>query len=297
MPAVAGASVPLLRTRVMELARIAFAEALRQSADPDPERQARITEAVGEMASAIARAAALADVRARSALLHEAGVSSDQRQIVGVLGNRDDFVTMPFDEAVNELINLTPIDARNADDVVNAYARREFALRQDIALEVTRVAQRTAARLLQTGGTVDDFIEAARGFEGGHFTDNYAETVFRTEVTRAQTAGRIEQSRSPELRGFIVAYRYNAVGDARTRPNHLALDRHMFAVDHPAWRTISPPNGWNCRCRLFMVTRRDAQRLGRLDDEGNFVSDQFPVAGGQPDEGFAQSPAVEVYGS
>jgi len=298
VPAPVGASIPLLRARIADLSRIAFAEAFRFTTEQDPAQRDRMVEAIAEMASAAARASALVDIRARAALLRQAGVdSAGQRQLVGVLGNRDEFVTMPFDEAVQELIGLTPIQPSSAQDVVNAYARREFALRQDIGVEITRIAQQTATRLLQQGGTVDDFLEAARGFEGGHFSDNYAETVFRTEVTRAQTAGRIEQSQSPELRGFIVAYRYNAVGDRRTRPNHLALDRKMFAIDHRAWREISPPNGWNCRCRLFMVTRRDAQRLGRLDSDGNFESDSYPVAGGTPDEGFAQSPAVEVYGS
>lgn len=297
MAEIAGASIPLVRDRLIELSRIAHANLFQFAADGDTDARAVALEAIGEMASALARAAALADVRARAAMIRSVESRVERQIPVGVIGSRDSFFTMPFAEAVNEILGLTPIESTTAAEVTRAYSRREFSLRQGIALDVTRAVQAEVARLVQTGGTVEDFVKQSSLLDGGHVSDAYARTVFRTEVTRAQTAGRIQQATSPELAGFVVAWRYNAVGDRRTRPNHRALDRKMWAVGHAAWREVAPPNGWNCRCRLINVTRFDAKRMGRLDDEGKFVSDPYPVAGGTPDEGFERSPAVEIYGS
>lgn len=286
------------------LARSAFVDTFKAGAEGGAaDLAANGLEAIEEMASILARAGALADIRARAAILRrmESRRLSELAQRQGrlsELAQRQEprFFTQPFEEAIAEVVELTPLSAETALEVTAAYGRREFTLRQGIALDVVERVREKIASMLREGAIVRDFQQVAREFGAGFTSDAYAETVFRTEVTRAQSAGRLRQASSPELRDFVVAFQYHAVGDARTRPNHLAIDGKQFATNHPAWASLTPPLGFNCRCRIFMVTRPDARRSGRLDEAGAFRSDSFPVPGGEPDKGFEVSPSLEIYG-
>lgn len=207
-----------------------------------------------------------------------------------------DFVTLPFEEAIADLVSKTSLAARTAEDVSTAYSNHRFTLKQGISLDVTRAVQETIGRLIRDGGTVRDFIEQARELGKGQISDAYAQTLFRTERTGAYAAGRVAQAFTPELDEFIVGFRYQTVSDADTRPNHKANHNLIFAKNDRRWASRMPPNGWNCRCRVVMVSRVHAKRLKRLDREGNLIADD-PPAGGEPDPGFENSPLLDIYGN
>lgn len=44
--------------------------------------------------------------------------------------------------------------------------------------------------------------------------------------------------------------RYVTKRDGRVRSEHLLLDWVVKKVEDPFWHIYTPPNGWNCRCRL-----------------------------------------------
>jgi SPP1 gp7 family putative phage head morphogenesis protein len=90
------------------------------------------------------------------------------------------------------------------------------------------------------------------------------ETLWRTAAADAIGHARFAVFTDPELRGFVRAFRYTAVLDARTRAHHRAWDGVTLAVDDPTWYgppDRRPPNGWNCRCTLIPVTAVDAVAL------------------------------------
>jgi len=79
-------------------------------------------------------------------------------------------------------------------------------------------------------------------------------TIFRTNMASAYSVGhwqkiQINKAAMPFLQ-------YDAVDDLRTRPEHAALDGLVLPVDHPFWHSHYPPNGWNCRCGVIQMTRR-----------------------------------------
>ena len=92
-------------------------------------------------------------------------------------------------------------------------------------------------------------------------------------------------ARDPDVKLAIPALRYTAVGDGDTRPNHEAADGVILAVDNPAWNTMRPPFGYNCRCQLDLMSRPELRRMGRLDAAGKVIESRIP-SGAHPDPGF-----------
>jgi SPP1 gp7 family putative phage head morphogenesis protein len=85
-------------------------------------------------------------------------------------------------------------------------------------------------------------------------------TIFDTNLRTSYAAGHWEHF--TETTGSRPYLRYVAILDARTRPLHRAWHNTVLPVDHPWWDTHAPPNGWNCRCTLQSLSKRDLNRLG-----------------------------------
>lgn len=92
------------------------------------------------------------------------------------------------------------------------------------------------------------------------------QTIYRTNLQSAYMAGRHQQAMEQADRARFA--QYLAVRDSRTRPAHAALHGKVFRVDSPEWAIISPPNGYNCRCRARYMSQRelDARKLKLAED-------------------------------
>lgn len=101
------------------------------------------------------------------------------------------------------------------------------------------------------------------------------ETIFRTNVQSWYAAGRAEQIQ--RLKEDFPYLRYSAILDARVRPDHAALDGIILPVDHPFWKSRTPPWGYNCRCSVIPMTARQAERaIASAREEGRTI-DQLPA--------------------
>lgn len=85
-------------------------------------------------------------------------------------------------------------------------------------------------------------------------------TIYRTNlrVARAQARQQIQRD-TADTRPYWM---YDAMDDARTRPEHAALDGLVFRHDDPFWDTHYPPNGFNCRCRVRAFTAEEVEARG-----------------------------------
>lgn len=92
------------------------------------------------------------------------------------------------------------------------------------------------------------------------------ETIYRTNLQSAYMAGRHRQAMEQIDRAPWA--QYLAVRDSRTRPAHAALHGKVFRLDSPAWSCISPPTGYNCRCRARYLSDAElaARNLKPADD-------------------------------
>jgi len=86
------------------------------------------------------------------------------------------------------------------------------------------------------------------------------ETIFLSNMHSAYQTGSWEGIQdNKELFPYLM---YDAVDDAKTRPEHAARDGEIHAVDSDFWRTHYPPNGYNCRCGVIPLTEDDAIDYG-----------------------------------
>jgi SPP1 gp7 family putative phage head morphogenesis protein len=82
--------------------------------------------------------------------------------------------------------------------------------------------------------------------------------IYDTNTRQAYAAGqweRIERNRATHP--YI---RYITQRDSKVRDEHAQWDNITLPVEHPFWDTHLPLNGFNCRCRVVAVSRRDYER-------------------------------------
>ena len=106
-------------------------------------------------------------------------------------------------------------------------------------------------------------------------------TIYRVNMQSEYSAARYQRLRdNVDNRPY---WQYSAVGDARTRPAHLALSGKIYRYDDPFWTTFYPPNGFNCRCTVIALSDRDLARRG-IDEVGD--SSEFLVEATRPADKF-----------
>jgi hypothetical protein len=186
---------------------------------------------------------------------------------------------VPFGEAVADVVTRHPQLAPNAAAVAKLYRDGPaFAMARSVELNVTERVQGIVERFIEEGtGRRPTIAEIARQSED--FTDAYAETVLRTNLTTAQTEGMFAQVRDPNVRAAIPAFELSVTRDRDVRrgrkedtgENHLAADGLIAGVDDPLWQKFSPPFGYRCRCRLKRKTVGDLKRLNLLREDGAVI--------------------------
>lgn len=88
---------------------------------------------------------------------------------------------------------------------------------------------------------------------GKRLTPHRLNTIYQTNMRIAERVGEYQSMK--EVAHLRPYWRYVAMSDAR--PSHAALHNSVYPVDDPFWDTFYPPNGWNCRCKVFAVKERD----------------------------------------
>lgn len=83
------------------------------------------------------------------------------------------------------------------------------------------------------------------------------ETIARTNVSDAFNQAALNVYNDPDLGDFVEAFEYSAILDSRTTDFCRAYDGRVFLKDDTIWRSITPPNHFNCRSTLIPVTILD----------------------------------------
>ncbi|GAA4648239.1 phage minor head protein [Kistimonas scapharcae] len=85
-------------------------------------------------------------------------------------------------------------------------------------------------------------------------------TIFRTNLQSAYSVGHWQSIRANAATAPYLMY--DAVEDHRVRPEHQQWDGRVYPVNHTFWNTHFPPNGWNCRCGVIQLGRKELKAYG-----------------------------------
>lgn len=96
------------------------------------------------------------------------------------------------------------------------------------------------------------------------YNKNYLAAEYNTALGQAQMA-RIWQEAVRAKDDYDLLF--DAVGDARTRASHAALDGIIRPVDDAFWDVFMPLLDWNCRCSVRLVPKGTRQTNTLTNEE------------------------------
>ena len=222
-----------------------------------------------------------------------------------------------FDEAVQDMIDRTPVTIRNAAErtaqrISELYGEgRNVAFVRSVEQAATVRAQGLISEAIKKGipeldymqggvlkpGAGTKMAEAVNVIQGKTkaWSKSYAKMCFRTNLNTACTAGRFRQSQDPDIKKVVPCFRFDSVGDADTRTTHDLLDGKIFKVDNTIWNKIAPPLGYNCRCDVSPVSIPQLRRMQRISPSGEVIEDRTIPADAGPDKGFRHTGRPDLF--
>lgn len=91
-------------------------------------------------------------------------------------------------------------------------------------------------------------------------TPNRLRIIYETNLNVAYAVGNYEGMKAnAEERPY---WRYRAILDNNTRPDHAELHNKVYPHDHKFWSKYYPPNGWGCRCTVEALTKEEVKEFG-----------------------------------
>lgn len=164
------------------------------------------------------------------------------------------FLERRLDLTPDQIVDLADTYTGDADTIVRA-------LGGDLNDKVGEAVAEVARSGLHTRGGIERLREAFDAAGMGPRADWQLETLYRTQVQTAYSAGQWNANQSPEIQEVLWGYTYVTVGDDRVRPTHATMDGMTAPKEDPVWRTAFPPCGYNCRCTAVEVFHGDPEAV------------------------------------
>ncbi|MGQ0529998.1 MAG: phage head morphogenesis protein [Panacagrimonas sp.] len=183
------------------------------------------------------------------------------------------FGSLPFKEQIEFLQNKIPVPTRGWADIYGAEHDRAYIVAGITRMDVLADLKAATVAAAADGEGLAAFrkrLRQSQAEKGWAFPGDFnrrSRLIYQTNMRSSYGAGREAQMADPALRARLPFKLYRHGGSRDPRPQHLAWNGLVLRADDPWWDTHSPPNGWGCRCKAFLVNQRTMDRLGlRLGD-------------------------------
>jgi SPP1 gp7 family putative phage head morphogenesis protein len=198
-----------------------------------------------------------------------------------------------FLEAVRFFRSRIPMTHEQALQLDARERQRAFYVAGVTQLRLVGDIHRAITKAIQKGTTLEEFkreVTEKLENEWGGEKPGRLETIFRTNVQTAYSAGRLEQMDDPLSRKVRPYQSWNVIVDGRTTETIcLPLANVVVPADSAFAQSRIPPLHFSCRTSISRVTRGQAEERGITSR---------PPANVKPQEGFGKDPrpvrAVDV---
>lgn len=204
-----------------------------------------------------------------------------------------------FEEAVAWFRARVPLTDRQLRAMDRRAEQRAFRVADVNQVRVTESVFKAIDRAIADGTTFDDFKREV----GAKLRDEWQgtvsnpswrmETIFRTNVQTAYSAGRVREFSEPDMLVMRPYWAFDATLDLRTTDVCRQCNGTILPASAAWWATHTPPLHFNCRSALRSLTKADvaerdydhgapppaaqpATGFGTLD-AGDFVADLSDV--------------------
>lgn len=206
------------------------------------------------------------------------------------------FAAGPYEQATQAVQSRLQIPSEQLDALAAKYGNEAARVTRRASLAVELSAQRAVRDIVQEGMHVREGVARMReSLDAAGITAGkpwIAETLVRTQIQIAYSAGQFNANQDPAIDEIIWGYEYSTVGDDRVRDEHAALEGARWPKDDPILESVWPPNGFNCRCVLLEIFKDDPPELRSRNDPEPITTPDGEIVRGGPDPGFAFNPGT-----
>jgi len=188
--------------------------------------------------------------------------------------------------SVARIKNRVAVDEYYYAELPQAIRSLAFTVSNLESLRTIEMVKRSLDNAIESGASFNSWKDNLDQQALKNLSDARLETVYRTNVHSVYNQSARFNSYTSGVTPYLM---YTAVGDERTRPEHMKLDGVIKRADSAFWDEYTPPLGFNCRCGVIPMSKDDADEMG-ISKRSN---DSFP----EPEEGFGKSKMGDVLSS
>lgn len=181
--------------------------------------------------------------------------------------------SLPFKEQIEFFENKIPVPTNGWADIYGAEHDRAWMVAGISRMDVLADLKAAQLKAMQDGTGLRAFRDALRQSQaekGWAFPGDFnrrSRLIYQTNMRGSYAAGREAQMADPALRKALPYKLYRHGGSRDPRLDHLSWNGLVLKADDAWWDSHSPPNGWGCRCKSFLLDQRAMDRMGlKLSD-------------------------------
>ncbi len=188
----------------------------------------------------------------------------DSKDVTEVLGLEEfNPFKMKYEEAIKHFNDKTPIMFETLEEISEEVRSNFFWLKKSTDLECTDKVFSYLRKAIEEGDTLKEFKEGAVEVlkkAGLGKKGHYLETVFRTNIQSAYSAGNWKQQY--ESRERFPYLQYIITKDINTSDICLNFANRVYRYDSPFWNKYYPPNHYRCRTTTISLSKEEVNEAG-----------------------------------